>query len=715
LNGAAPGLAWLLLQAQVIAGAPVDPLPEAVARAGLVTVNARILARGSRDPAAGASVTVDGVPAGEADGAGDVALVLAPGRHVLQVQQPGFQLLTTGVEAAAGAAPLVLRLEPALGGPRYETVVESPSLEAPRVHLEKEEITTTPGTLGDPFRIIESLPGVAPVLWPLPIYVVRGANPGNTGFFLDGLRVPALFHFALGPAVIHPYFIEGLEFYPGGYPARYGRYVSGVVAASTAVPPADRPRGAVDVRLFDAGGIVSVPIDGGRGTVAVAGRYGYPGPLLSALQEQVKLAYWDYQARFDHALGPGRLSVFALGSSDQLQPEPGVLNNFTGSQRTALVFHRVQLRFRAPAGQGVVVAALALGVDETAAPLWDSSVSVESKSLAPRLSYARPLGRSGDLEVGIDGELGDFHTEVGGETVALAGFARPRRTAMGGAYASLVQRLGDRVVLSPGLRFDSYSDGDAAATAVGPRLQVRVRAARALWLQASGGRFDQMPSMPVQLPGVEGFGLGQLGLQTSWQAAAGAEADLPAAFSLTATTFAQRYQLTDIRDPDLGDPLLDDFLTRREALATGVELMVRRRPSARLHGWLSYTLSRAQRAFEGGVIAPADWDQRHVLNLVAGYRLGRTTVGGRYHLHTGRPVKVEATAPPDYARLPPFQQLDVRIDRRIVLERTTLDVYLELVNITFTREVIGLRRTPGGIEQDGFRIVLPSVGVRAEM
>jgi hypothetical protein len=504
--------------------------------------------------------------------------------------------------------------------------------------------------------------------------------------------VPSLFHFALGPAVIHPYFLEGLEFYPGGYPARYGRFVSGVVAASTTVPPADRVHGSVDVRLFDAGVMVSTPVDGGRGTLAVAGRYGYPGALLSALQEEVKLSYWDYQARFEHPLGPGRLTLFALGASDVLEPKAGVIFNTASPQRTALMFHRLQARWRVALGGGTFAAAVSLGLDQTAAPLWDSSVAVHGRSLSPRLSYWRPLGQA-ELEIGADGELQDFRTE----------------------HASLVQRLGSRLVVSPGVRVDGYSDGEAQAIDVGPRLQVRVRAANAVWLQASGGRFNQMPSMPVQLPGVEGFGLAQLGLQTSWQGSAGVQADLPRDLAITATGFVQRTQLTDIRDPELGDPLLDDFLTRRDALSYGLELMVRRPPSARLHGWLSYTLSRAERAFEGGVIAPADWDQRHVLNLVAGYRLGAYRVGGRYHLHTGRPVKVDGTQPPDYARLPPFQQLDLRVDRRFILDRFTLEVYLELVNLTLTRQVVGLRRTPQGLERDGFRIVLPSIGVRAEL
>jgi len=225
-----------------------------------------------------------------------------------------------------------------------------------------------------------------------------------------------------------------------------------------------------------------------------------------------------------------------------------------------------------------------------------------------------------------------------------------------------------------------------------------------------------MPRLPLQLPAYDGFGLSRPGLQTAWQAALGVEAALPARLELDATTYLQRSVLTDIRDPDLGDPLIEDFLIRRDALAYGAELMIRRPASARLHGWLSYSLSRSLRAFEGGVVGASDWDQRHTLNLVLGYRVGRYNLGSRFHLHTGRPVKITNSRPPEFARLPPFYQLDLRIDRRFVFDRFVMDLYCELVNTTLTRQVTGLRLTDRGQAQEGagFRIVLPSLGLRAE-
>ena len=179
--------------------------------------------------------------------------------------------------------------------------------------------------------MLGSLPGVAQIAWPASLYVVRGANPGNTGFFLDGIRVPELFHLGLELSVIHPYLIDGVDFYPGGAPANYGPYVSGIMAARTVAPPADRVHASADVTVFDAGGIVTAPWDGGRGTVLVAARYSYTGALFSALQNDTILRYGDYQVRVDHPLAGGQATLFAFGALDDVGwTNPGSAPRSTG-------------------------------------------------------------------------------------------------------------------------------------------------------------------------------------------------------------------------------------------------------------------------------------------------------------------------------------------------------------------------------------------------
>jgi hypothetical protein len=698
----------------VVVASPAPPVPK-------VPLWGVVLVKGSRDPVGSASVLVDGVPAGETDADGHFSVEVTPGRHAIQVVDPGFESVIYPSDVVVGGPSLTLRLERLGSAPVYETVVRAPAADPPAVRLGKQEITKTPGSLGDPFRVIESLPGVTQIVWPLPIYAIRGANPGNTGFFVDGLRVPGLFHFAFGPAVIHPYFLDGLDFFPGSYPTRYGRHVAGVVAAATAAPPADRVRGSVDVRLYDAGAIVTTPVDNGRGTLAVAGRYAYPAGLLTALQDEVNLQYWDYQARFDHPLGPGRLTAFAFGSYDLLAPKSLNADGQrveTPGQRLELMFHRLDLRFRAPAGGGRITAGIGLGIDQTTAPGGDSdeSLRVRALTMLPRLSYERPLGAAVDAEIGADGELTDYATEIRGNTrgLELLDFTRPRQVLLGGLYTGLVLRLGDNVVLSPGLRFDAYRESGDNASDLGPRLTVRLRASDRLWVKASGGRFSQLPTLPLQIPGFEGFGLRRHGLQTAWQGATGIEAALGAGLELDSSLFLHRYVLTDIRDPDVGDPLIDDFLTRREALSYGLEVMIRRPPTSPLYGWLSYTLSRSLRAFEGGVVGPSDWDQRQVLNLVAGYRLRRWTLGARFHVNSGRFVKISGTEPAEFTRLPAFYEVDLRFERRFLFDRFALEAYLEIINATLTREVIQLRQTRTGLRDDGFTLALPSLGLRAE-
>jgi hypothetical protein len=692
----------------------------------LLEVTGQVWQRGTRDPLIGVNVGVDGSDGTESDAGGSFTLRLAAGPHVLSFQHPGHEAQALTITVGPQLAPLVVRLARNDGSERYETVVRAPRqpAQAPVVPLDKVEMTETPGSLGDPFRVIESLPGVTTALWPLPAFAVRGSNPGSTGFFLDDLRLPALFHFALGPAVIHPHLIESIDFFPGGYPARFGRFTGGIVAASTTSPPADRLRGSIDVRLYDVGLMLSFPIDDGAGTVTVAGRYAYPGALLALLNEDVALQYWDYQLRVDHRLGPGKATLFAFGSYDRLETdrEFGPHGEDLGlKNKLVLLFHRLDLRWRGRVGQGWLSAGVAGGFDKSELPVEDNPLEVQARSVLPRVSYDRALGDALDLVVGADGDVTSYRRPVGDDRRGQAEFLEPRTVIMAGVFTSLAARLGDRLVVTPGLRLDFFQERTAQVAsdhAVSPRLALRLQLHETVWLKAIGGHFNQMPHLPFQLPTFEGFGLAKHGLQSAWQGALGVEHKSPWGLEFEATSFINRGTMSDMRDPDFGDPLLDDFLIRREALAYGAEIMIRRPSTHRLHGWLSYTLSRSDRLFEGGVVGPSDFDQRHTLNLVTSYTWGRNTFGGRLHFHTGRLVKIDDAEPLDMARLPAFYQLDVRVARRFVFDRYRLEAYLELVNATLRPQVVGLSQSENGqgtgIERDQFRLVLPSLGIRAE-
>jgi hypothetical protein len=604
--------------------------------------------------------------------------------------------------------------------PLYETVVTA-ERDQPGVDLRGPELVATPGSLGDPLRTIESLPGVAAVVWPAPIYAVRGSNPGNTGYFLDQLEVPLLFHLALGPSVIHPYFFESMSFYPGGYPAQYGRYVAGVVVTETRAPREDRIHASAELRLYDAGALVSAPLPDGNGAVAAAFRYSYAGALLSLVRSDVKLTYWDYQVRADRRARGWRLTLLCFGSSDDLNYRVG---EQAFSNEYALQFHRASLRARHALAGGQVSLQLGLGHDHSRAPIVQDVYSISASALGifPRVGFERSSARW-DLHLGGDGQLQWFWPTTNVHEVGASDLASNRMAALLGAYASATFRAGSRLTVTPGIRWDSYTIGGTTRQDLGPRLAARLHLDPKTWLSASGGRFSQPPSLGVQFPAATSFGLALYGLQTSWQGALGIGTGHLPGVDVELTGYLQRYVLTDVRDPTLTepDPLAGDFLVRRYARSYGLEVMIRRPPTERLHGWLAYTLSQNQRALGGGVIGPSDWDQRHVLNAVLGYRIGAYTVGARGHFNTGRPVLVNAgpanTGQTEtFVRLPAFYQLDLRAERRFLFDAFTIHLYLEVVNATLTRQVYHLDQSPdGSLSQRSLRVVLPSLGLRGEI
>jgi hypothetical protein len=244
-------------------------------------------------------------------------------------------------------------------------------------------------------------------------------------------------------------------------------------------------------------------------------------------------------------------------------------------------------------------------------------------------------------------------------------------------------------------------------------LTVRLSALSWLTFDATAGRFSQMPSLPVGVAGFEAFNLRDFGLQSSTQSALGAETRLPAGFTFKLTGFYQWLRVSDMRSFLNRDVTEPEFLQMRDGRGYGAEMLLRLPERARVHGWLAYTLSWSTRDFDG-VWAPSDWDQRHILNLVTQVRLPHDfSLGGRFHFNSGRPYPVNG----DYQRLPAFWQIDLRADKRLVLERSTWDIYLELGNVTLNRQVSGLNPVDNPNappEQVGFRIVLPSIGVHAE-
>ena len=592
--------------------------------------------------------------------------------------------------------------------------------------LTRAEVRELPGTFGDPFRAIEAMPGVTPIVSGVPFFFVRGAPPGNVGYFLDGIRVPLLYHIGLGPSVIHPGIVESVDLHPGGYPARFGRFAGGIVAAET-TPPRYDFHGEAQVRLLDAGAMLEGPVAGNRGTVLGAGRYSYTGLALSLLSPEVVLEYWDYQLRTSWDVGQNdSLTLFSFGAFDFLGEKE---NDGSVTTLASTEFHRVDVRWDHRAARDTEIRlAGTVGFDRTRGDgdeffVRDRMVSVRSE-LRHRASK-RVLLRGGSdftldyFDIQLPAlEPGDDEEDVE-DRRQVENLFPPRSDIALGNWADVVLVPEPGVTVTPGLRVDYYVSDGASAVGIDPRISARFDVNDRWRLLHALGIAHQPPSFIVPVPGFQIGGL-EGGLQRAVQASSGVETDLPEEVTASVTLFYNAFfDMTDalgVQANDDDDDDADALVRRSTGSAVGVEIWIRRSLTKKLGGFLSYTLSRSLRSV-GREKFPSAFDRTHVLNLALAYDLGkRWRVGTRGVFYTGFPAQSELalrSRHPD--RIPAFWRIDFRIEKRWRLGKSGWwGIALEVLNATLNKEVVDVSCGGGSCREEEIGpVTIPSIGFEA--
>ncbi|MDF3070821.1 MAG: tonB family protein [Polyangiaceae bacterium] len=633
------------------------------------------------------------------------------------------------VEEPEPAAPTPAAVPTEKNAPKPLEIVVVGDRPPIRHELARTEISRMPGAFGDAFRAIEALPGVVPIVSGLPYFYVRGAPPGNVGYYFDGIPVPFLYHFAAGPSLFHPAFIDRVDLYPGAYPVRYGRFAGAIVAGEMA-PPGYRTRGEWNVRIIDSGAMVEAPFANGKGSAMVGGRFSYTGLVLSLVVPDVSVGYWDYQARVRYELTPkDTVEIFGFGSGDYttykergFETDPNGVQREVERKRTAVDvnFHRLDLRWDRRISQGNWRNALFLGRDRTG--FADGEVNVYNHMIGGRSEYWKQLDegvrfRAGgdvlfesltqELRNGNSDGFGDEPTREPPVTGPPPGPITPpqeeeseaerfgfgsRRDFTLGAYADFVWQVAPRVQITPGLRADLFASGKRVAVGVDPRINAEFQLTKKLKVTHGLALVHQAPSFVGPVPGFKSSLAG--GLQRAVQHSVTLNYELPAGFQSSMAVFHSAFfNMTDLISllqlEQTGGETSDDFDFRTGGQAYGFELMVRRSLSRRIGGFVSYTLSRSRR-FTRRISGPATTDRTHVLNVAASYDLGKNwRLGGRVLFYTGIPAEVayiEAARHPP--RTPPFWRLDFKIEKRWYLKQPNRwwGVSLEVLNTTLNKE-----------------------------
>lgn len=628
-------------------------------------------------------------------------------------------------------------------GDDLEIVVVAPPLrrEVVATSVTAEEARRVPGTSGDVVRVVESLPGVARSAAGAGQLVVWGAAPQSTRVYVDGVPVSRLYHEGGFRSVIHPSLVESIDLVPGGYGAAFGRGLGGLVTVQARTPERERVGGRLHADVLDASAMLTGPLGKRKRLhVAAAARGSYLEPWARPLLDRDASGlvpiprYGDGQLRAQWRPNPrDRLEAVALVSVDRFRrgvPSPDPTLAVTDTRQ--LDFGRAYARWTRDSGDGTLLTITPFfGYDRRRntsrfGPIT-TSIAADAVLAGVRAARRARLSEHVVLEVGLDAEVettslqrvGSLGLPAREGDVRVFGQPPPdqlaadqwRVTEVGVApYAEARITVFDGgLELVPGVRLDPYAravsrrNPPAAGTpAVGlyrhdfaaePRLAVVGRPHDRLALRTAVGLYRQRPAAEDLSAA---FGTPALPAARALHTVLGATVEILRSLSLETTGFFTRAHDLAVRNP-ADAPLPSRALEPvGRGRAYGLQVLLRQSLARGLSGWVAYTLMRSER--KDGPMAGFrrfDFDQTHVLTAVLAQRLPwGLEASGRFRYATGLPrTPVEGAyfdarrnryqpvfGDHNSIRIPAFLQLDLRVAKIFEIQRTTLEIYLEVLN-----------------------------------
>lgn len=734
------GIVWLMLLFCIV---------PAVATAAATTypVRGKVIDKNSRKPVAYANVTVTGLPGKGAstDSLGVFRIEqVPPGIYRFEATCIGY-VTTSSPEYIVSASTPFIEIEMEEDANLLTAVVVTPSpfrrsIESPvsmRV-IGLQEIEKSPGANRDVSRIVRAYPGVSfsPVGYRNDL-IVRGGSPSENRFYMDGIEIPNINHFATqgasgGPvSIVNADLVREITFYTGAFPANRSGALSSVLDFRLRDGNPDKQTfkatlGASEVSLSGSGHFND------RTTYLFSVRQSYLQLLFKALGLPFLPNFIDGQFKIKTRLTEhDELTVLALTGIDKMKlntDEKGedaeyLLSYLPTIHQETFTVGAVYRHYAGKHTQSVTLSHNYLNNrnlkyrnndDSSEDNLTLCFRSVEQKTTALFENRTR---------------LGQWTLKEGAE-LTNSGYTNNTdspfslyKTSLniigwGAFFSSDYSTRDNRFTLSAGIRVDgnNYNRGMKQLwKQLSPRLSASYKLSEQWILNGSAGLYHQLP--PYTALGYknnDGTYLNKaLKYMRVMESSIGADWHLHDRIMISAEGFFKRYNRIPLslqdniplacKGNDYGVVGNEPLASTADGRAYGLETMFRWQVSGRFNLVSSFTLYKSEyRNHSGDDYIPSAWDNRFILNMSGTYNLPkRWSIGGKVSYIGGAPYTPydedksslvqawDAKGQPYYdyslyntGRLPDFAQLDVRVDKSFYFRRCMVGLYLDLQNVT---------------------------------
>jgi hypothetical protein len=610
-----------------------------------------------------------------------------------------------------------------------------------------QEIEKSAGANRDVSKVVQALPGVGATDPNRNDLIVRGGGPSENVFYLDGVEIPVINHFATQGSsggsigVINPDFVREINFYTGAFPANRTNALSSVMEIRQKDGSKDRVHTKLSVGASDAALTIDGPI-GEKSTFIVSARQSYLQFLFKAIGLPFLPTYNDFQVKYKIQFDKkNELTFIGIGAIDDMVLNTELETTGTEAQKYLLSYLPIYKQWNYTVGAvfkhfgdnyfdtWVLSRNMLrnanfkyLNNDETTGVKTSDYLSDEAEN---KLRYERSFTKLPyKLQVGA-GLRYSHYTNKTQRNFFFNGIANELKyeTELNlfgyQAFAQISDEYFDDLLkLSFGVNVVGIDYNDNMRNPINqisPRLSASYALSEKFDLNANFGRYALQPSYTTlgyrEITG--GVLVNQnenLRYTVSNQAIVGLEYRPMDKMRITVEGFYKQYMYypmsvvegisTASKGTNFGQIGDEEIVSTGKGRAYGFEALAKIMEMNNLNLTATYTYFRSEFTDKDDIYRPSSWDTKHLLNLIASYKLPKNwNIATRWRFVGGAPYTPidfslseqraawDITNQPylDYSnynsmRLPVAHQLDIRIDKEFYFKKWVLNLYTDVQN-----------------------------------